>query len=135
MTILSTLALAQTLARATDAVLVVVDANNAGGSLNWSQTFPSLDEAQTDALGEPFAIAFDDRREAQDFFTTLCRDAGDGSRLIGGTISYVSRDAGSIGRFAENATVETVTFDIGDDHDHPAFENGVLVRHEIVSRI
>lgn len=135
MTILSTLALAQALAKANDAILVVVDAYNSGGSSSWTRTFPSLDGDHLDKLGDPFAVSFENRDEAQAFFSTLCRDAAEGSGCVGGTISYVARDADSIGRFAENATVDTITFDIGDDKDYPAFSGGVVERHMILERI
>jgi len=135
MATLSMLALAQTLAKATETAIVVVDAHNAGGVSNWSHSFPGLDGDAAESLGEPFAMTFDDRGEAQAVFSRLCRDAADGSSLIGGDIHYVARDDASVGRFAENATVQTVSFDIGEDKEHPVFAYGSLGREVIVDRI
>lgn len=134
MTVLSVLSLTKALAQATGDSYIVIDAYNDGSNSRWPQAFPSLHSDQTELLGEPFAIPFATANEAQNAFNRICSDVVAGPQLISGTITYVSRDRQSIGRFAENAKVETVSFDISEDF-LPVFDHGSVRKERIVERI
>lgn len=123
-----TLALTQALAAATDAAFVVIDAWNNGGSCNWPRAFPSLDQDQTEALGDPFAIRYDTVAEAQAAFTTICHDIVEEgcNGLAGGIIHYVASDCGEVG---------TCSFDSSSDTSRPVFTDGALGHELILERI
>ena len=124
MTILSTLALTQALAAHTNGAFVVIDSSNAGGSSNWRTSFPSLNDDQIEALGEPFAIGYDSVEEAQAAFTTICHDVVEEgcSGLVDAIVYYVACDCGEVG---------TCSFDSTSDSQRPVFTDGAL-SHELV---
>lgn len=122
MTALKIVELTQELAQFTNKTYIVIDAFNDGGSSNWPISFPSLDEEQKDALGEPFVIPFNSRSEAQEFYTKVCRDLTEGSKLVSGWVIYIS---------CQNGETEKITFDSSSDEVRPVYENGELTWEEI----
>lgn len=116
--------------------LIVVDAYNNGGASNWSSTFPSIIDTVHEE-SEPLTLVFETQEEARTAFTKLCHDAVDGgSQLVTGTITLIMPDEFSSSSILEGRRdIETISFDLTDDKEYPAFEDGALVHHMRLDRL
>ena len=77
--------------------IIVIDAENGGGSQNIERAFPSLDERQHDILDAgPLVLAYDDQAEAQTAFNAFTDEAMTGYETTGSMVTSVVHYVGEV---------------------------------------
>jgi len=93
----SLVTLASRYGRESGRTIVVIEADNGGGSQNIERAFPSLDERQHDILDAgPLVLAYDDQAEAQTAFNAFTDEAMAGYETTGSLVTSVVHYVGEV---------------------------------------
>jgi len=122
----SLVTLAGALAKATGRTLVILEAQNGGGSQNLATALPSLTDDQLDiADAGPLILAYDDRAEAQAAFNAFTDEAREGYKATG---SLVETDVLYVGEIGGTAmVVSNAAHHDSARHSTHSFRDGQLM--------